>query len=198
MSKKLIREKPEMGTKELRALRGELWIVLPFFILSVIFFGGSFQYKVEASSVPMFIGLVTTILTGMRLIYILFPGTRIGRFKEAGLGGEFDHMKGEIEEKTLKGYHEEETRGVAFSQEKKAFIALIGCFLGFLLFGYFAGTIVVIIGSSYYYGYRKKGPILISLVTMFFIVYVILYRLLEAPAYHGLLMEPILDKLGLI
>jgi hypothetical protein len=187
-----------MGAKEPQGLRGELWIIVPFFILSVIFFGGSFQYKVEAASVPMFIGLVTTVLTGMRLIYILFPGTRIGRFKEAGLGGEFDHMKEEIGKKVLKGPHEEETKEVTFPEERKAFIALIGCFLGFLLFGYFAGIIVVIIGTSYYYGYRKKGPIMISIAAMLFIIYGILYKLLDAPAYYGFFIGPILDKLDLL
>jgi len=38
-------EKRRKSEKELRKLREELWVILPFFIMSFYFFLGSFQYK---------------------------------------------------------------------------------------------------------------------------------------------------------
>ena len=184
---------------EAKELRGELWIIVPFFLFALYLFAGSFRYKFEASTVPMFIGLATAILTGMRLCYIFYPQFRIGEFKETGLAGEFDHMKEEIEEETLKGRTEEtETKKVTFADEKKAFICIIGCFAVFLLLGYIVGTFFVIVGSSYYYGYKDKVPLLISLASLYLIVYVVLYKLLEAPADFGLLLEPILRSLNIL
>ena len=191
--------KKEIGGKELRKLREELWIILPFFVISVYFFFGSFRYKVEASTVPMLIGGIMTILTGMRLYHIIFPKSRIGQFKEAGLAGEFDSIKGEIEEGTLKGkYEEAPSKEITFSDEKKAFFALLGSFVAFLLFGYLVGMFFVVIGTSYYYGYKKVSHILISLAAMFFIIYVVLFLLLEAPMDYGIVLEPILRSLRLI
>jgi hypothetical protein len=192
-------KKPEIGGKELKKLREELWIILPFFIVSLYFFLGSFRYKVEASTVPMLIGAATALLSGMRLFHIIFPRSRIGQFKDAGLAGEFDTLKEEIEEETLKGkYEEAPAKEVTFQDEKKAFIALLGCFISFFLFGYLVGFFFVIVGTSYYYGYKKLWPILISVLSMFLITYVVLYKLLDAPEDYGVLLEPILKALRLI
>ncbi len=97
----------DLSTKELKKLRGELVVILPIFLISLYFFLGSFQYKPEARDVPMLIGLLTAILSGMRLFHIIFPKSKIGEFKEAGLAGEFDSMKEKIEEEVLKGHYEE-------------------------------------------------------------------------------------------
>jgi hypothetical protein len=56
----------------------------------------------------------------------------------------------------------------------------------------------VIVGTSYYYGYKDKAPLLISLVSLYLVVYVVLYKLLDAPADFGLLLEPILRSLNLL
>ena len=192
-------EKQEPSGKEMKNLREELWIILPFFILSVYFFFGSFSYKLEARTVPMLIGAATAILTGMRLFHILFPKSKVGQFKEAGLAGEFDTLKEEIEGETLKGkYEEEPTKEVTFRDEKKAFLALIGCFIAFLLFGYLVGIFFVIIGTSYFYGYRRKKQLLISLISMYILAYVLLYKILGAPEDFGLVLDPILKSLHII
>jgi len=178
-------KKTGMSAKELKDLREELWIILPFFVISLYVFLGSFRYKLYARMVPLIIGAATALLCGMRLWHIIFPRSKIGQFKEAGLAGEFDTIKGEIEEETLKGHYAEETKVITFREEKKAFIALIGSFVAFLLFGYLIAIVFVTVGVSYYYGYRKKVQILISTVTMYIIVYVILYRLLGSPEDFG-------------
>ena len=191
--------RPELSAKELKYLREELWIVLPFFIFALYIFLGSFQYKFEARTVPMIIGFATTILTLMRLFYIVFPKSKLGQFKEAGLAGEFDTLKEEIEEETLKGkYEKEPAKEITFREEKKAFIAVIGSFVAFLLFGYLIGMFFVIVGISYYYSYKEKVNLFISVVAMYLIGYVVLYKLLGAPGDFGLLLEPILTSLGLI
>lgn len=193
------KEKSTFTREELKKLRGELWIILPFFIFSVYVFAGSFQYKFEARTVPLIIGAGTAILTAMRLLYIFFPHLGIGEFKEGGLGGEFDQMKDEIEEEALKGRIEEpEGKKITFADEKKAFIALIGSFLIFLLLGYIVGTFFVVVGTSYYYGFRNKTQIAISLASMYLVVYIVLYKLLEAPADFGLLLDPILQSFNLL
>lgn len=192
-------KKNGIGGKELKKLREELWIVLPFFIASLYFFFFSFRYKIEASTVPMLIGAGTAILTGMRLFHILFPKSKLGQFKEAGLAGEFDSIKEEIEEETLKGkYEETPAKEITFQDEKKAFYALIASFVVFLLFGYMVGAFFVIVGTSYYYGYKHKVHLSISVVSMYAIVYLVLYRVLEAPMDYGLILEPILRSLGLV
>ena len=189
----------EIGGKELRKLREELWIIVPFFIASLYFFLFSFRYKLEARTVPMLIGAGTALLTGMRLFHIIFPRSKIGQFKEAGLGGEFDTLKEELEEETLKGkYEEPPAKMITFQDEKKAFYALIFSFLVFLLFGYMVGTFFVIVGTSYYYGYKNKVHLLISVVSMYAIVYLVLYLLLEAPMDYGLILEPVLRSLDLV
>ena len=189
----------QTGETELKNLREELWFILPFFIFSLYLFLGSFAYKVEASTVPKYAGLITAILTGMRLFYICFPRFRIGEFSQDGLAGEFDEMKDEFEEGTLKShYHRQAGKQVTFRDEIKAFTALIGSFFIFLLFGYLVGTFFVIVVTSYYYGYKKKGAILINLVSMYILVYVILFKLLEAPEHFGLILEPILRALDII
>jgi len=187
-----------LSEQEKKYLREELWFILPFFIFSLYLFLGSFEYRFEASTVPKYAGLVTAVLTGMRLIYILFPGARIGEFKEDGLAGEFDEIQDEIVEGTLKDKYQKQTRQISFSDEKKAFIALIGCFFAFLLFGYLVGTFFVIVGTSYYYGFTKKGPLLINLISMYILVYAVLFKLLGAPEHFGLVLEPILKGLDLI
>lgn len=192
------KKKLDMRAKELKDLREELWIILPFFVISLYIFLGSFRYKLYARMVPMIIGAGTALLCGMRLWHIIFPQSKIGQFKEAGLAGEFDTIKEEIEEETLKGHYAEESREITFLDEKKAFIALIGSFLVFLLFGYLVASVFVIVGISYYYGYRNKGQLLISTVSMYIIIYVILYRLLGAPEDFGVLLNPILESLHLI
>jgi hypothetical protein len=92
----------------------------------------------------------------------------------------------------------EPARQITFREEKKAFIALFFCFISFLLFGYLVGTFFVIVGTSYYYGFKKKWKVLITLISMYFIIYVCLYRLLGAPADFGLLLQPILESFDLL
>jgi hypothetical protein len=192
-------ERPELSAKELKDLREELWIILPFFIFTIYIFFGSFRYKFEARTVPMLIGFVTMILSGMRLFHIIFPKSKIGLFKEAGLAGEFDSIKDEIAEEALKGkYEEAPAKEITFRDERRAFLALIGCFVAFLLFGYLVAMFFVIVGTSYYYGYKEKVKIFISLVSMYLLCYLVLYKLLGAPADFGVLLEPILKSLDLI
>ena len=192
-------ERKAITESELRNLREELWFILPFFIFSFYLFFGSFEYVFEASTVPKYAGLITAILTGMRLFYIIFPKIRIGEFKEAGLAGEFDQMQDEIEEETLKDrYQKEAGKRITFYDEGKAFVALIGCFAFFLLFGYLVGTFFVIVGTSYYYNYTQKGPILINLISMYFLVYIVLFKILGAPEHYGLILEPIMKGLDII
>ncbi len=185
--------------KDLKELRDELWVVVPFFLAALGFFLGSFSFKRGAGGVPMVVGFATLVMAGMRLIHIIFPQSKIGEFNEAGLAGEFDHMKEAIEEETLKGHYEEpKGKVVTFVDERKAFIGAIGCFLAFLLCGYIIGSFVVIVGASYYYGYKEKLPIAIVMASLFLIVYVLLYKLMEAPGDFGLLLDPILRSLNLI
>ncbi len=192
-------KKQEMSLKELKKLRQELWVVVPFFVFAVYIFFGSFRYKLAARTVPMLIGIVTAILTGMRLFHIIFPKSKIGQFKEAGLAGEFDSIKDEIAEEALKGkYVEAPTKEITFRDEGKAFLALIGCFVAFLLFGYLVALFFVIVGTSYFYGYKEKMKIFISLVSMYLLCYLVLYKLLGAPSDFGILLTPILESLHLI
>ena len=89
---------------------------------------------------------------------------------------------------------------VTFGKEAKAFVGLLGCFLIFFLLGYLVGTFFVIVGASYYYGFKKKGIILISLISMYFVVYGILYKLMGAPLDYGVVghwLKPILRSLHL-
>ena len=199
MSNSAEKKMPGPTPKELKKLREELWIILPFFIFCLYIFLGSFRYKFEARTVPEFIGIATAILVGMRLFHIIFPKSKVGEFKEAGLAGEFDSIKEGIEEGALKGkYEEEPAKEITFRDERKAFYAAIGCVIVFVLFGYLVGMFFVIVGTSYYYGYKKKIQILISLVSMYLLGYVVLYKVLGAPADFGLVLEPILDALDLI
>jgi hypothetical protein len=185
--------------KDLKELRNELWVVVPFFLAAVGFFLGSFTFKRGAGGVPMVVGFLTLVMAGMRLYHIIRPQSKIGEFNEAGLAGEFDHIKEEIEEETLKGHYEEpKGKVVTVVDEKKAFIGAIGSFLAFLLFGYIVGGFVVIVGASYYYGYKEKLPIAIVMASLFLIVYVLLYKLLEAPGDFGFLLDPILKSFDLI
>lgn len=191
----------KISSKERQKLRNELWVVIPFFITSLFFFVQSFEYTFRARILPMVVGLIMAIVTGMRLFYIFFPThrLRVGEFKEGGLAEEFDGMKENIEKEVLReGRKREATREITARDERKAFIALIGCFLGFLLFGYLVGVFVAIVGISFYYGYREKGPLVASLISMYFIVYVILYRLLGAPEDFGLLLDPLLRSLNIL
>ena len=155
--------------------------------------------ELDSGAVPMLIGAVTAILTGMRIFHIVFPKSKIGSFKEAGLSGDFDRLKDDIEEEMLKGKYQEEPAGeITFRTEIKAFGALIGSSLAFILFGYLVGVFFVIVGTSYYYGYKEKLHILVSLVSMYIIVYGILYKMMGAPADYGLVLEPVLRSLGFI
>jgi hypothetical protein len=191
---------PKISSKEKQKLRNELWVVIPFFLTSLFFFLQSFEYTFRASVLPMLVGLIMAIATGMRLLYIFFPTNRfgLGEFKEGGLAGEFDDVKESIEKEVFKEDLKRARREITARDERKAFSALIGCFLGFLLFGYLVGVFIAIVGISYFYGYREKWPLVTSLVSMYFIVYVILYRLLGAPEDFGLLLDPILRSLNLI
>ncbi len=206
MSKDLKTKRPDPSPKELEKLRGELWIILPFFAFTLYIFLGSFQYKFAAAVVPMFIGFATLVLAGIRLFHIIFPKSKIGEFKEAGLAGEFESIKDQIEEEVLKRSEEEPVKEITeeepakqitFREEKKAFIALLICFGSVLLFGYLVGAFFAIVGTCYYYGFKKKGKIFITLASMYFVIYVCLYKLLGAPADFGLLLQPILESLNL-
>ena len=192
----------KLNSKEEKNLRNELWVVIPFLITSVFFFVESFNYKFQARVLPMLVGFVMTLATAMRLFYILFPGNRlrIGEFKGGGLAEEFDEVKENIEEELVKGNLEKgaSRREITSRDEKKAFIPLIASFFVFLLFGYLVGVFIVIVGVSLYYGYREKLPLITSLISIYLIVYVILYRLLGAPEDFGLLLEPVLRSFHLI
>jgi hypothetical protein len=193
--------KSAITDEELKKLRNELWVVLPFFLAALVFFFGSFGFKKGAADVPMWIGGITTILFAMRLYHIIFPHSKIGEFKEAGLAGEFDQMKDKIEEEISKGRvmeKESEDKKITFAVEKKAFLGLIICFLFYLLFGYIVGSLIAVIFCCYYYGYKDKLPIAVILASLFFIVYVLLYKIMEAPEDFGLLLTPILQKFDLI
>jgi len=198
MGNDVTEKRPELSITELKNLRGELVVILPIFFVSLYFFLGSFQYKPGARDVPMVIGLLTVILTGMRLFHIVFPKSKIGVFKEAGLAGEFDSKMEDIKAEVLMGYVEEAEPEITRWDEWKAFICLIGCFIIFLLLGYIVGSFFAIAGSYYYYGLRKKVPLFITIVSMYVIIYLLLYKLLDAPADFGLLLEPILTSFGLI
>lgn len=189
----------EHSAKELKHLRGEILIVLPFLIFALYISLGSFQYVAGARIVPLLIGIITIILTGMRLFHIIFPKSKIGRFKDAGLAGEFDSLKETIAKEALKGkYEEEPAKEITPREERKAIIGLIGSLVAFLFFGNVVGIFFVIVGISYYYGYKEKVPLLISLVLMYLLCYVVLHMLLRTPASFGLLLEPILTSLDLI
>jgi len=190
----------ELASREGRQLLGELWVLVPGFIWSLLFFFGGLQMEFDCGAVPILIGMGTAILIGLRLFHVLFPGSKIGAFKTAGLGQEFDRMKDEIEEETLKGRVPEEPpkKKIPFRTELKAFGALIGSSLSFILFGYLVGIFFVIAGTSYYYGYRNKVHILVNLVAMYVVVYGILYKLLGADADFGVLLGPILTSMGFI
>ncbi|MFB3884931.1 MAG: tripartite tricarboxylate transporter TctB family protein [Thermodesulfobacteriota bacterium] len=189
----------DLSTKELKELRGELWVIPAFLVFAFVIFVGSFQYKFEAAMVPMLIGAVAVILAGMRFLHILFPKTKIGEFRERGLAGEFDNIEKKIKDETLKDkYEEAPEKTLSFRDERTAFIALISCLVVFLLFGHFVGIFYAIVGTSYYYGFKKKIPLLISLVAMYLIVYLLLNKLLEGPVFFGLILGPILESLDLI
>jgi len=184
---------------DLKELRGELCVIIPFFLASLGFFLGSFTFKRGAGGVPMAVGFITLIMTGMRLFHIIRPQSKIGEFNETGLAGEFDQIKDEFKEETLKDHlRKTESKEVTFAVESKAFIGIIGSFFIFLLFGYIVGCMITIVWCSYYYGYREKLPIAIVVASLFFIVYVVLYKLMEAPADFGMLLEPILTSLNII
>ena len=196
-----IRTKSELTNQELKKLRDELWVVIPFFLASVYFFLGSFELKKGAADVPMGLGVIGAILFGMRLYHICFPHSRIGEFKDAGLAGEFDHMKDQIEEEAMKGREGEESqvkKNITFAVRMKAFFGIIICFLIYLLFGYIVGSLIALIFGCYYYGYKDKLTIAIILASLFVIVFVLLYRIMEAPEDFGLLLTPILQKFELI
>lgn len=189
------------SAKELRDLREELWILLPIFLISAVMFVGSFRYRFEAAMVPMFMGAIAVLFSGMRLFHVLFPRSRIGDFKEEGIGGEFDSLKRKIKDDLHVTPGKEAAPEVAFRKEAKAFQGLLGCLLAFLLFGYLVGTFFVIVGASYYYGFKKKRIILISLISMYFVVYGILYRLMGAPLDYGFVgywLKPILKSFRLL
>jgi hypothetical protein len=191
----------KISSREKQKLRNELWVVIPFFLTSIFFFVQSFEYTFRARILPMLVGLILAIATGMRLLYIFLPTHRLklGEFKEGGLAGEFDDVKESIEKEVFKeGLRREVSREITVRDERKAFGALIGSFLAFLLFGYLVGVFVAIVGVSFYYGYREKLPLVTSLISMYFVVYVILYKLLGAPEDFGLLLDPILRSLNLI
>ncbi len=191
----------KIGSREKQKLRNELWVVIPFFITSLYFFVQSFEYTFRARILPMLVGLIMVIATGMRLFYILFPTHRlkIGEFKAGGLAEEFDGMKESIKKEVRREDSKREAaRVITARDEGKAFMALIGCFLGFLLFGYLVGVFLAIVGVSFYYGYREKGPLVASLISMYVIIYVILYKLLGAPEDYGLLLDPILRSLHIL
>lgn len=180
--------------KRINESHGELVVVVPFFIFSIAILLASTGYQREASLVPVLSGTIALILSGMRLIYILFPRYGIGEFKQGGLAKEFDDIKdGIVEEMHLESHNDEQAEEISFQDEKKAFIYLIGCFVVFLLFGYLVGLLFVIMGCCYYYNYKDWALIIVSLVSMYVIVYLILYKLLGAPSDFGLLLGAILE-----
>ena len=184
---------PKTEGNQVGSARGELVVVVPFFLFCLCILLGSLQYHIEASLVPIMSGSLGLILSGMRILYLLFPRWGIGAFKQGGLAQEFDDIKDDIkEERNLKNDADDQTDTITFRDEKKAFLYLVGSFAAFVLLGYLIGIFCAVVGCGYYYRYRDKWPIIISLASLYLIVYVLLNKLLEAPAYHGLLLEPVL------
>ena len=112
----------KISSKERQKLRNELWVVIPFFLTSIFFFVQSFEYTFRARILPMLVGLILAIATGMRLFYIFFPTNRLklGEFKEGGLAGEFDDVKESIEKEVLKeGLRRERSPGRSPSAMKE-------------------------------------------------------------------------------
>ena len=140
----------------------------------------------------MLIGAFAILLSAMRLFHIIFPKSKIGRFGEAGLAGDFDTLREEIEKETLKGHYEETSKPISYREEKKALVALLGGGLAVFFLGYFIGGLILIVGTSYYYGFKKKLPLFITIVMMFLIVYVLLIKVLDSPMYQGVLLERVL------
>ncbi len=193
------KEPSTFSENDRKKLRNELWVVVPFLVMAMGFFLGSFSFKKAAADVPCVIGGITTVLLAMRLYHIIFPHSRIGAFKEAGLGGEFDHLKDKFKEEKLKGRGQKAARKtITAADEKKAFLGLIGCFLFYLLFGYLIGCFLAVIFGCYYYGYKEKLPIAIILASFFVIVIVLLHNIMDAPEDFGLLLTPLLEKFELI
>lgn len=203
MNKEIETKGEELSAKSLEKLRNELWIALPLFAFSLFMFLGSFLYRFEASVLPMVIGFGTSVGLGMRLLYVIFPRSKIGKsgkFREESLSAEFDRKRDEVKKEIHfeEHYIEETEKEITNREELKAFISLIICCASFLLFGYLVGIFFALVGTSYYYGYKEKGPLLICLASLYFIIYVILHKVMEAPADYGLVLKPILISLGLI
>ncbi len=189
----------ESKDKRINKSRGELVVVVPFFLFSIAILLASIGYRKEASLVPVLSGVTGLILSGMRLIYLLFPQYGIGEFKQGGLAKEFDDIRDEIEEELhIKTQEEEPAYDISLRDEMKAFVYLIGSFIIFLLFGYLVGAFFVVIGCCYFYDYREWKPVIISLVSIYLIIYLILFKLLGAPTDFGLLLEPILKSYRII
>jgi len=194
----MAKEKEAKG-KETNKSRGELIVVVPFFVFSLSILLASLGYRQEASLVPMLSGSAGLVLSGMRLVYLFFPQYGIGEFKQGGLAKEFDDIKDDIVEGLkLEIHDDEQVEEVSWEDEKKAFLYLIGCFSIFLLFGYLVGVFFVIVGCCLYYDYKHWTAMVVSLVSMYLIVYLILYKLLGAPADFGLLLGPILRSYRII
>jgi hypothetical protein len=189
---------PGPSDRDVGKLRGELWSLVRFFLFCGYVSLGSFRYKFEAATVPMIIGFSTLLLVALRLYHVVNPRSRIGQFKEAGLAGEFDQIKEEIEEEALKGrIGEAPAKEITFPEERKAFLALAFSCLSFVLLGYVVGSLTVVLGTTIYYGYTRPVPILVTCAAVFFLLYVVLHRLFGADISWGLLLGPILDSLGL-
>jgi len=183
-----------VSNKKASKLNGELVVVAAYFIFSGIILIACFGYEKEAIAVPVLCGSIGFVLSGMRLIYLLFPQLKLGEFKHGGLAAEFDSLKEGIQKDLHLRIPPEETSKSKSSQEEiKAFIYLTVCFISFLLFGYLVGTFLVILACCLFYNYKQWRVILISLISLYLIIYVLLYKLLEAPAFYGLLLEPLMQ-----
>ncbi|MEI9477109.1 MAG: tripartite tricarboxylate transporter TctB family protein [Deltaproteobacteria bacterium] len=191
------RGQKQFDAKKRTKLLGELSVIVPFLSFSLFIFVVSLQYKFGAKIVPLIISGAASILAGLRFIHILFPDSGLGRFEQQSLVSQFDGIQKSIEEDLQKSNSEEEhVKPINFRDEIKACVGLIGSFLAFLFFGYLVGTFIAIAGISTLYGYRKKLVILLILISVYFIVYVLLFRLLDGPMYSGLLLSRLLKALG--
>lgn len=173
------------GKKE-KGRYGELLILTPFFIFSVLIFFGSFYYRFEARAVPMFIGFATMLLTGARVVSILLGK---GQREMVGIGGDFDKIKSDLRAEFLEGRIQEEAKKITWRDEVKGYVLLIMNFLAILLFGFWIGIFLGFVGSAWLYRFKQIKSILWMLLSAYIFVYVICYKFMGFPLYKGLVLS---------
>lgn len=176
----------ELTAKKGKGGSGELLVLMPFFIFSALIFFGSFNYKFEARAVPMFIGLVTMLLSGARVLSIL----RGRSTKEmVGIGGDFDKIKDDLRTEFLEGRIQEEKKRITWRDEVRGYVLLVMNFLSIFLFGFWIGIFLGFIGSARLYRFKQYKSIFWMILSAYLFVYVICYRLMGFPLYKGVVLE---------